>query len=100
MTSIQAITALFDAWDGQFTGAERLLVEIQPLFGTLQETQDFTPAERQALQELLPRYEKLRYFLQQEKARVQREASRLNQAAQKKRDYVKFNQSSGYEFYY
>lgn len=98
-TPLNELTVLFGSWDGTFESAEVLLEKSAPLFVTLQEA-TLSPANMDEMKSLIQEYQKLTKFLQQEKLKVQREASKLNQADQKMRDYVKFNQSSGYEFYY
>lgn len=99
MSPLVKMSELFEHWDGEFESAERLLEETTPLFISLQEMA-LTESDVTEMASLIQSYKKLVQFLQQEKARIQREASKLNQSAQKMRDYVKFNQSSGYEFYY
>lgn len=97
--TLSELTVLFDQWDGEFESAELLLEKTMPLFATLQES-SLDETMLPEMQHLISEYQKLIKFLQQEKGKVQREAAKLNQANQKMRDYVKFNQSSGYEFYY
>lgn len=99
MTPLQELNQLFASWDGTFEQAEILLEKSGPLFQRLQES-TLEAKDVVEMQSLIQAYQKLTKFLQQEKNQLQREASKLNQANQKMRDYVKFNQSSGYEFYY
>lgn len=99
MNAITRLQDLFANWQGDFVGAESLLEQSQPLFQALQKT-SITPNDQAALQALIVEYQKLVTFLQQEKLKVQRETSKLNQTSRKVRDYVQYNQSSGYEFYY
>lgn len=86
-------------WDGQFESAESLLLETKQLLAVVQE-QGLVEEEIADAQWIIQEYKKLLAFLQKEKSSVQREASRMNQSNQKVRDYVRFNQSSGFEFYY
>ena len=99
MNIITRLQALFSNWQGDLEGAENLLKQSQPLFQELQKT-SITPNDQAALQSLIVEYQKLVTFLQQEKLKVQRETSKLNKMNLKVRDYVQYNQSSGYEFYY
>ncbi|MBM7708096.1 hypothetical protein [Enterococcus lemanii] len=99
MNIITRLQALFANWQGDLEGAENLLEQSQPLFQELQKT-SITPNDQAALQALIVEYRKLVTFLQQEKLKVQRETSKLNKMNLKVRDYVQYNQSSGYEFYY
>ncbi|MHC5269373.1 hypothetical protein ACYSNO_09355 [Enterococcus sp. LJL98] len=99
MTALHDLQTLFAAWDGTFEQAESILAASQPLFSKLEAT-TLAAKDVPELQHLISEYQKLLRFLQEEKRQVQREAGKLNQANQKVRDYVKFNQSSGYEFYY
>ena len=98
-TPLSELEKLVVSWDGTFEHAEDLLEKSTPLFAALQETQ-VSIDDRMEIEPLIAAYQKLIAFLKQEKLKVQRETSKLHQTEQKMRDYVKFNQSSGYEFYY
>lgn len=99
MSRLTKLKDVLLSWDGQFESAEVLLAQTQSLLVELQ--QNNLVAEEVADAEIvIQAYQKLVRFLQQEKNKVQREASRMNQSNQKVRDYVRFNQTSGFEFYY
>lgn len=99
MSALSELKSLLLNWDGQFESAEALLLETKQLLAVIQE-QGLVEEEIADAQWSIQEYKKLLAFLQKEKSSVQREASRMNQSNQKVRDYVRFNQSSGFEFYY
>lgn len=90
---------LLATWDGHFASAEKVLLQAQAIFEQLEKI-TLTAEALPKLQILLTEYQKITQLIQQEKVRLQREASKLNQTNQKVRNYVQFNQSAGYEFYY
>ena len=99
MNNLAELKTVLLNWDGQFESAESLLLETKQLLAVVQE-QGLVEEEIADAQWIIQEYKKLLAFLQKEKSSVQREASRMNQSNQKVRDYVRFNQSSGFEFYY
>lgn len=99
MNNLAELKTVLLNWDGQFESAESLLLETKQLLAVVQE-QGLVEEEIADAQWSIQEYKKLLAFLQKEKSSVQREASRMNQSNQKVRDYVRFNQSSGFEFYY
>lgn len=99
MNNLAELKTVLLNWDGQFESAESLLLETKQLLAVVQE-QGLVEEEIADAQWIIQEYKKLLAFLQKEKSTVQREASRMNQSNQKVRDYVRFNQSSGFEFYY
>ncbi|HIZ53186.1 MAG TPA: hypothetical protein IAA20_04530 [Candidatus Enterococcus avicola] len=99
MSALSELKSLLLNWDGHFESAEALLLDTRQLLAVIQE-QGLVEEEIADAQWIIQEYKKLLAFLQKEKSSVQREASRMNQSNQKVRDYVRFNQSSGFEFYY
>ena len=99
MNLVTKLKTMLLGWDGQFESAEVLLVETADLLAELQK-RELVAEEVAEASIVIQEYQKLVTFFKQEKSKVQREASRMNQTKQKVRDYVRFNQSSGFEFYY
>lgn len=99
MHTLSELKVAFLQWDGELESAETLLTDAETLLTELQQ-RDLREEEVSDATIVIQEYRKLITFLQQEKNKAQREAARMQQSGQKVRDYVRFNQTSGFEFYY